>query len=145
MRITIAMVLLLVCSACYEYAPVRTGPMARGAAVRVDLATPQRVRLTDYTVEDVVRVDGEYVGESADTVVLSVTTVRARSGFESLGGGATVRVARSDMAALQYRRFSAVRSAGLGGLLLAGAIGITTVVRGGADTPGGGGSGGSPK
>jgi hypothetical protein len=115
----ISLVLLstFVLNGCFVYVPNKGTPLQQGQSVQVFLNTPQDVRLTDVTANNVVRVDGEVVSVDADKMVLSAALVTQASGMDQLGENATVVVPRSHVDRVQEKRFSAVRTAGLVGLM----------------------------
>lgn len=137
----IATLLLTVfaCNACFSYAPAPAAgpPPEQGTAVRVYLSEPQDVRLTEITGNDVVRIDGEIAAADADEMVLSAWWLHARSGYEFRGQGETVRVARENVARVERKRLSYLRSGGLVALgVLAGILFTVVEVGGGGRGPG---------
>ncbi len=62
-------------------------------------------------MNDVAQVDGELVTMDDSAVVVSATRLVARSGFEHLGEGATVRMPRSSIGSVQVKRLSPARTA----------------------------------
>jgi hypothetical protein len=146
MRLRAALVLLsFLFSACYSYVPVETVPQRRGTGVRVGLTVPQDIRLIEVTANDIATVDGELVAVDSSIVVLSAMRVESLTGYESLAGGATVRIPREHIAELQEKRFSVLRSAGLVGLALLFTAGLGEVLGAGGDDRGGDTGGPEPR
>lgn len=140
--ISLVLLLTLGLNGCFAYVPSGGGPLRQGAGVRAVLKNPQDVRLVEVTANNVAVVEGEVVRADAETVLLSARTVISSSGYEQLGGGATVEIPRGNIERLEERRFSTVRSAGLAGIVVA----LTAVTAAAATGLGirGGGSGGPP-
>jgi hypothetical protein len=141
MRSALIIVLVALCSSCFSYTPLQNEPARQGKRLRVQLSTPRDVRLTNVTANEVVTVDGELVRFAPDTATLSVWMLKARSGYEFIGTGETVSLPRRDIAAVEERRLSILRSAavaaaaGLAIVLIERAIGGSG---GGGKEPGGG-------
>jgi hypothetical protein len=134
---TISLVLLstLVLNGCFAYMPSKGAPLRQGQSVQVFLNTPQDVRLTDVTANNVVRVDGEVVSVDSEKMVLSAALVTQASGVDQLGDNATVVVPRGHVDHVQEKRFSVVRTAGLVGLAaLVTALTAAGVVGGSSDS-----------
>lgn len=112
---------LLLLSACYSYAPVQGAAPERGSRVRLHLTEPRDVRLMNVTGNEVVVVSGELIRMSADTALVSAYSLTSRSGYEFIATGETVRVPRSEIAFIQRRRISPLKSG-----LLAGAVALGT-------------------
>lgn len=111
MRGALIIILVTLCSSCFSYATLQSDPVRQGKRLRVQLSTPRDIRLTNVTANDVVTVDGELVRFAPDTATLSVWMLKARSGYEFIGTGETVFLPRRDIAAVEERRFSILRSA----------------------------------
>ncbi|HEX8451122.1 MAG TPA: hypothetical protein VF647_03440 [Longimicrobium sp.] len=127
---------------CFAYAPANGVAPRPGARVRVQLREPQVVKLGELTANDVVSLIGEVVTEDSSQIVLSALSATTRSGFEHAANGETVRVPRSNAAAVSVNRVSLVRTAGLAGLVALGGAAFVSGVRAGRASNGGGGSGG---
>jgi len=128
---------------CFAYAPMNGVSPRPGARVRVELREPQMVRLGELTANDVMSLIGEVVTEDSSQIVLSALSATTRSGFEHAANGETVRVPRSNAAAVSLNRVSVVRTAGLAGLMAIGGAAFVSGVRAGRASNGGGGGGGS--
>lgn len=137
-RAALSLSALLLLSACYSYAPVEGPAPERGARVRLHLTEPRDVRLTNVTGNEIVLVSGELVRMAGDTAVVSASSLRARSGYEFIAAGETLRIPRSEIALLQHRRLSPARSG-----LLAGAVALGTTLLGSV-VQASGGDGGLP-
>lgn len=113
------MATLCVLTGCYHYVPLadQKKPVARATQLRVRMTTGHDVRLEQITVNDAVEVDGELIRMDADSILLSATKVVDRAGYEHVGDGQTVRLARDAVYQVEERRVSVVRS-----LLAAGTV-----------------------
>lgn len=143
MRATAAVLLAaFLLSGCYTYVPTGMTLPAQGKPVRVFLSTPQDVRLSDLTANDVVVIDGELIGTSDEQVALSAWWVKSRSGYETLGQGETVTIPLSHLEGVRQKRLSVLRTAAVTGLaFLVSTVTIAYVARGGGE-PGPGDNGG---
>ncbi len=142
-RRLVAAALLPLVGGCYAYVPLRTPSPPEAAALRLRLSTPGDYRLTNVTMNDVGEIDGELVSMNDSAVILSATRLVSRSGFEHLGEGATLRVPRLSIGAIEMKHLSPARTAlFVGGLIALGAL--TSVALGTAfvsgATPVGGGT-----
>ncbi len=136
-------VVLVALTACFGYTPLeQAGPLPkRGTLVRALLKTPASVPLTDVTVDNVILVDGEFVGWQDGALTLSATWLKVLNGREHKAIGETVVLPEAQLDKVQRRVVSGPRSAGLVGL---GAL--MSVLAGAAMAGGAGGSppGGTP-
>ncbi len=131
-------VVLVVLTACFGYTPLeQVGPLPkRGAPVRALLKTPASVALMGITVDNVILVEGEFVGWEDSALTLSATWLKAVNGREYKAVGETVVLPGQQLDRVERRVVSRPRSAGLVGL---GAL--MSVLAGAALTGGVGGSG----
>jgi hypothetical protein len=115
---------LLFNTACYSYRPIDTAtgftPRQR---VAVDVTDQARVRLGEQLGSGVSRIEGTVVAHEGEQYVLSVSRVGYVGGTTTNWAGENVRVARADVARVQERRLSGVRTG-----LLAGGIAAALVV-----------------
>lgn len=119
---------------CYAYVPLRSSA-PRTTELRVALARPFDVRLTDVTANAVVLADGELVRMDSSDVVLSASRLVSNSGYEQFARGETVTLARNNIVAIERRRISVPRT------LLATAVVIVGLTVGGVALGGGFGTG----
>lgn len=138
------LLVILTLNGCFAYMPSRGAPLRQGQGVRVLLSSPLDVRLVDVTANNVATLDGEVVSSDSATLVLSARMVRSNTGYEQLGGGATVQIPTTQIGEIEERRLSAVKTAGLVGIIvgltaIVAAANTGTGVKGG---PGGGGGSG---
>jgi hypothetical protein len=116
---------------CYSYVPARSGPPGQGSRIRIHLSEPQDVRLTHVTGNEIVLVGGELVRLDADTATLSAYSLRARSGYEFLGTGETVRIPRRVIASVEEHRISPAKTVVLAGVVALGSALLATAVQSG--------------
>ena len=108
----------LLVSACYTYVPTSTAPQ-QAREVRLQLSEPGEFRLTNLTANDVVRIEGEIIRAGTDSVLVSARWLQARSGYEFVGSGETVRVPRPQVSIIEKKAFSPLKTAALAaGLVL---------------------------
>lgn len=140
----IALVLLCtLLSGCFTYSPTQKTP-GRAARVRVTLASPADFRLAEFTANEVVVAEGEIVRVDSAEVVLSALELRARSGYEFVGNGETLTIARGNVAVLETRRISAWRSALVAAALVVVMTMTEKLIGLASGDDGGGGGGGGP-
>ncbi len=145
-RNTLLIAAALLLSGCFAYIPVPPGTAPpQGTAVRAYLSRPGDYRLTDYTANNIVQIDGEIVRVNPDTLVLSAFGLQAASGFEFLGNGETVLVPRMAVGGLERKQLSVWRSAALGAVFAAVVTlgGFALAAAGGGSE--GGGNGGQTR
>lgn len=138
------LLVILTLNGCFAYMPSRGAPLRQGQGVRVLLSSPLDVRLVDVTANNVATLDGEVVSSDSTSLVLSARMVRSNTGYEQLGGGATVQIPTTQIGEIEERRLSAIKTAGLVGIIvgltaIVAAANTGTGVKGG---PGGGGGAG---
>ena len=104
------------------------------------LERPASFKLTQFTVNNVTRVDGEMVRREAGDVILSATWLDAATGVGFDGEGWTLRIPGDNVAALELKEISWWRTgaAVLGGALVT-IFGFDLL---GTGTEGSGGGGG---
>ncbi len=106
-------------AACFAYQPLQRPAPVPGTEVRATLATPISVSLGQITVQNVDRIEGLVYRTNADSLVISGSWVRTREGSDFAANGGAVYFTKADLASLEVRRLSPVRS-GLVGLVTAG-------------------------
>ncbi len=125
---------LLSNSACYYYQPVVGA--ARPGTVRFELTSDGTMELARYLGPNVRSVTGELVAwRAGDTLLVNPQWVRTSNGVAQpwIGEG-TVAIARSDLSALDERRFNRRRSTFTAATVTAGlvSIALTALKSGGA-------------
>jgi hypothetical protein len=136
------LLIAFVLTGCYGYMPVQGTSVPAGSTVRARLSTPGEFRLTEISASNVDELSGEVIRADADTLALSAFWLRSRSGLEHLAAGETVAIPRTQVAEIEQRRISWVRTIGLAsaasiaGALILGAI--TGYGNGGNGRDGGG-------
>lgn len=112
----------------------------RGNPIRLHLERPSSFELTQFTVNDVIRVDGEMVRREAGDVILSATWLDASTGVGFDGEGSTLRVPETNIAGLELKRVSWLQT---GVVMLGGALvtilGFDVLGTGSEGSGGGGG------
>jgi hypothetical protein len=125
---------------CFSYRPLQppAPELKRGAELRAELRAPERVRLTDITIENVALVQGEFVQWEPDSLMLSVLWLRAGTGTEHRANGETIVVPLAHVGRLQRKTVSLPRTAGLVGVaLLGGTLFYAGMSSGASGNPGG--------
>jgi hypothetical protein len=143
MRIYAAM-LLSVCTtaACYNYAPLATPDPEPGTSLAITLTDSGSSSLARYLGPDAFIVRGRYLGTDETGLLLSVTEVERRRGWQDSWSGERVALPNGLIKSLDVRRFARGRSYLLAG---AGVVGIVATLSAfalsGGGTPPGGASG----
>lgn len=141
MRKWTALLLLAVTSlnGCFSYVPAREQAPSQASRVRVHLVQPQQVRLSQVTANDVALVDGEIVSATDEEVSVSALWLVGRGGYETPGENATVRIPRANVARMEVRRPSLLRTGAiLGAAAVLAAVFAAATLNGSADGGGGG-------
>ena len=102
--------LLFATEGCFQYVPESDVAPTRGSPVRLHLERPSSFELTQFTVHNVIRVDGEMVRREAGDVILSATWLDAISGVGFDGEGWTLRVPETNITGLELKRVSWLRT-----------------------------------
>src|SRR5688572_25954638 len=108
---------------CYHYVPAVATAAPQGTQLRAQLNTMAAFELSQITVNNIDRVEGEMVRVDAGDLVLSATWLQAVTGNGYAGNGWTVRIPEGNVAGLQRRTFSWWRSA-----VVIGAIAVGTTI-----------------
>jgi hypothetical protein len=95
---------------CYNYDPAPDSGPAPGAIVTTSLTDAGALELGHYLGPMVDAVLGRVKRLDADSLVLSVTSVRQRNGIEHFWKGETITLPRSDIAHIDERRLAIGRS-----------------------------------
>jgi hypothetical protein len=118
---------LLFNSACHSYRQIDSAAgLAPGQRVSIEITDQARVRLSEQLGGSVARVDGAIVGHDGDQYVVSVSRVGYVGGTTSNWSGERVRIGRSEVARVQERRISTVRTGLFAGGIIAG-LAILTI------------------
>lgn len=141
----VLLLLLPISSGCYGYFPAGNEFPSPGTRVRLSLSTPQDVRFTEISANDVVSIDGEVVRVGTDTVVVSAFMARSASGYETLGRGESVAILRRNVAAVERSRLSVARSVGLAAIIGALSLAVGAALGAGGEGGDRGGGGGRPQ
>jgi hypothetical protein len=144
-RAAVAMVLLVPqLTGCFQYAPVQGVQVPTGAQVSVGLTDRGRVAMTEAVGPGVRSIEGQLLGQTDTSLVLSVSSVRYFDLGLATWAGERVEVGTDYIHDLRERRFSRTRTwiagaAVAGGLILASFIAIRGFGGdGGSDRPGNG-------
>lgn len=130
----------LLWTGCFHYVPIEGVP-EQGTPVRLGLAQPISIELSDLTANNIVEVRGEIIAAPADRILVSAFGLRSAGDFEFLGRGETVSLPRDAIARLEEKRISPGRTA-VASALLVGAgylvqLGLRSAVGGGEGDGGG--------
>ncbi len=108
-------------SGCFAYATVADcAPFPeQGVRIRAHLSAPDRVRLTNITAENVVRVDGDVIEWERQQLRVSAFWLRSSGGIEHRGVGESVTIERSRIVSLEKKTVSVARTGAFAGLIVA--------------------------
>jgi hypothetical protein len=129
---------------CYNYAPLATPAPEPGTSLAVTLTDSGSSTLARYLGPDAFIVRGRYLGTDEGTLLLSVTEIERRRGWQDSWSGERVALPNGLIKSLDVRRFARGRSYLLAG---AGVVGIVATVGAFALSGGGtppAGAGGPP-
>jgi hypothetical protein len=127
-------------AACLTYRPLDRPVPVPGTEVRATLAIPIAVPLGQITVQDVDRIEGLVYQANRDSVVISTSWVYTREGSRYAANGSVLYFTHRDLALLEVRHLSPVRS-GLAGLVT---VGLAASLLAGVKRALGGGGGPTP-
>ena len=140
-RLLLLLTLLLTTEGCFHFVPESDVAPTRGSSIRLYLERPASFQLTEITVNNVNRVEGEMVGRDAGDVILSATWLDTGTGIGFAGEGWTLGIPEPNVSAFELKRLSWWRT---GAVLLGGALGTFFGFDAlGAGTEGSAGSGGA--
>jgi hypothetical protein len=119
---------------CYTLQPTRGGVPDIGTQVTFDVNDAGRVALGGSMGQPIRRVEGQLVGATTDSYVVSVTSVDYLAGGSQKWTGDTVRLQREHVGVAYQRQLSKTRTVAAGAVL-AGAIAffVTRSLNGGGD------------
>ena len=134
--------LVFVSAGCFQYVPPGDVVPTRGSPIRLYLERPSSFELTQFTINNVTTLDGEWVARDAGDVVLSAKWLESVGGIGFDGENLTVRIPEANINALEAKRVSWWRT---GAALLGGAaltfFGFDALGSGTEGSAGGGGGG----
>ena len=141
LRITVLSALTMMVG-CYHYVPAATLVHPQGTALRAYLDTLSAFELREVTVNNIDRVEGEFVLADAGGLILSATWQQAITGYGLVGNGWTVRIPESNVTAVQLKQISWWRTGVVvGGLAVGTWLGFDALGVTGSRDGGGGGTG----
>lgn len=132
--------LALAATACATYRPA-VAPLAAAQNVRIQLTEDGTAALDGAIGKNVGTIDGEVTKASADTIWLTIASLRQRDGNVLFSQGTNVAVAKAHVATTAVRGISRTRSLLVAAATAVAAGAIVASVKGGG---GGVGSGGPP-
>ncbi len=108
---------LVSCCACQVYTPIDAAPHAVGADVRVTLTDAGMRALSQPLGVGAAQVQGRLSDATDSTLTMDVTELTRLNGVDENWNGERLTIARGDIATVERRQLSVVRS-----VLLAGAV-----------------------
>ena len=123
-----AALLMVLVSGCYTMRPAASVEPQVGTRVAFDITDAGRVALSGTMGQDIGQVDGQLIAREDGEYLLSVLNVHFLRGGEQAWSGEQVRIKTDYVGARYERRFSAVKTVGLAGIV-AGAVGGFLVSR----------------
>jgi hypothetical protein len=134
----------LLVGGCYEYLPVTNAAALSGRRFQLVLTEAGAVALASRVGPSVEALEGTFLGDSAGSYQIAMTTSRTRNGVETDWRGERVSVPRELVASVLERKFSPSRTAFATGLTTVGVGAITAALRGKGEGGGGGPTVGTP-
>jgi hypothetical protein len=144
MRPTILLVACLT-AGCYNYAPLTSPDPAPGTYLAVRLTDPGSDALARYLGPDAFIIRGRYAGTTERGLLLSVSSVEVRQGWDQPWTGETVAIPTDAIASLEVRRLARGRSYLLAGAGVAGVVALGTLALTGSGSAPGPATGGPPR
>jgi hypothetical protein len=131
----------VVLAGCFSYRTIDDASPAppRATPIRVYLKTPASIPLMDATVNNVVQVDGEFVGWQDGDLTLSATWLRVANGLDHKAVGETVVLTPDQVDRVERKVLSAPKTAGLIGISALASALAGVAFTGGASGSGPGG------
>src|ERR1700694_5632224 len=136
-RRTIGVLTVATMGACYTSHPLESFPPAVGNDLVAMLTDTGSAQMASVVGPRVTGLSGRYLGQSGDTLLLSVKTVIKQDGNEEFWKGEQVGVPRSTVSSLSRREFSSAKSGAIVAALVAALVGITGLVYSGHNGAGG--------
>jgi hypothetical protein len=113
---------------CYSYLPIQeTAPQA-GVSVAVTLNDRGRDLVGGKLGEEAMAVDGTMISDAGTSITVSVNRVRFMRGSSSIWAGEQVEIPKEGIRGFQERRFSKGRTTMLTIGLLAGLVGVASLI-----------------
>lgn len=141
-RLFVLLAALPLAVGCYHYVPTTSLSHPQGTPLRANLSRMSSFELSQITVNNIDRVEGEMVRIDGSELVLSATWLAAVTGNGYPGNGWTVRIPEADVNGVELKKFSWWRTGVVvGGLVAATFLGFEALGVGpfGGSAPGGGG------
>ena len=140
MRRAITATAAMCCVGCQVYTPTDLNGWRQGEEVRVNLTDMGTMHAAAQVGPSASSVEGHVTQVTDSSVVLHVEDLTRLSGNDEPWNGETVTIARSDIASVQTRKTSVVKSVLIGGAIVAGVIFAGRSFGGGEANGGAGGS-----
>jgi hypothetical protein len=121
-------------SACYEYSAFSPTHDTLGKAIRVGLTGAGTDNVARFVGPNAEYLDGNLATMTDTTYTLSLTDLGRRNGAEESWKGEPLTVSKRDVNSISLRKASPTRSAGLAGLLAAGAFLVARAIHGNEGT-----------
>ena len=143
MRLVCLLLTLPLAAGCYHYVPTTTtAGHPQGTPLRAHLSTMSSFELSQITVNNIDRVEGELVRLDQGDVILSATWLQAVTGNGYPGNGWTVRIPEVNVTGVEKREISWWRTGVVMGAIAVGTwLGFEALGVGPFGTEGGGGGG----
>jgi hypothetical protein len=113
---------------CYTYLPIQETAPQSGSMVGIVLNDRGRQLVGSRLGEEAMQVDGAMVLQSESSVTVSVNRVRFMGGSNSIWAGEQVEIPKEGIRGFQERRFSKGRTTMLTIGLLAGLVGVASLI-----------------
>lgn len=121
-RKAIAPVVAVCCAGCQVYTPVTLASQAPAGNIRLTLTDQGAVNLAKALGGGATQLEGHVEGVTDSTIVIRVAELTRLTGFDEKWSGEPVSVARGDVATVERRSTSLVRSLLVGGAIVGGAV-----------------------
>ena len=140
MRRAIAATAAVCCVGCQVYTPTDLNGSRQGEEVRVTLTDLGMLHAAAQVGPRAASIEGHVAEVTDSSIVLHVEDLTRLSGSDESWTGETVTVARSDVASVETRKTSVVKSVLVGGGIIAAVIFAGRAFGGGEAAGGAGGS-----
>jgi hypothetical protein len=124
---TIALVVLIT-TGCYTVEPLMTATPPAGTDLVLTLTDKGSTDMAAVVGPRSSGISGKYLGETADSLYLSVSAVAQQNGNEQFWQGERIAVPRSAVATMRERKLSVAKSALAVGAVVAALAGISAVI-----------------
>lgn len=139
MRRAIAATAAVCCAGCQVYTPTDLSGWRQGEEVRVNLTDMGMMHAAAQVGPRASSVEGHVAEVTDSSIVLHVEDLTRLSGSDEPWNGESVTIARSDVASVETRKTSVVKSVLVGGGIIAAVIFAGRAFGGGGDAAGGAG------